>query len=122
VAATVVRAAGRIKLIAGLYLAYGIFSCMIAPVFFFAMRAAIADGRFAGLSPGAPYLVAPATLVLGVGALCAGFGLLRHTDWGRPIAIAMALAALPMFLFGTLFGAFALWALSTDPARPPAAG
>lgn len=97
----------RVKLVASLLLTYGVLQLLATSAWF------VFSSRFEEFPPALRYLIVPAELTLGAVAGAAGFGLLRRTSWARPVATLVALAALLVVPFGTLFGVFALWALST---------
>lgn len=50
-------------------------------------------------------------IVLSVPGLLAGYGLLRRREWGRILAIVVALLNLFNFPLGTLLGVYTLWVL-----------
>ncbi|MCC7163729.1 MAG: hypothetical protein IT331_14635 [Anaerolineae bacterium] len=50
-------------------------------------------------------------IVLSVPGLLAGYGLLRRREWGRVLAIVVALLNLFNFPLGTLLGVYTLWVL-----------
>jgi len=50
-------------------------------------------------------------LLLALPGLLAGYGLLKHREWGRLLALVVAFLNLINFPFGTLLGVYALWVL-----------
>lgn len=49
--------------------------------------------------------------ILALPGLVAGYGLLKHREWGRILAIVVAFLNLINFPLGTLLGIYALWVL-----------
>ena len=47
----------------------------------------------------------------------AGFGLLKHKNWARVIAIVLAILSLILFPIGTLIGGYALWVMFNDETK-----
>ena len=57
-------------------------------------------------------------LIWSVPGLFVGFGLLKHWPWARIGGIVVAVMALILIPFGTVFGVYALWVrFSPDPER-----
>ena len=62
-------------------------------------------------------------VVLSLPGFLAGYGLLKHQEWGRILAIVVAFLNLLNFPLGTLLGLYALWVLlqtsANDYFAPP---
>jgi hypothetical protein len=93
------------------FLLYGAFDILLA-VLMGLLFSSDTDGSLP-LGAVARYLLPPAMALLGAAAIVAGIGLARRAPWSRAIAILLAAISLLFIPIGTLFGAFALWALST---------
>lgn len=106
--------AKRTKALIALFLLYGLFTLLLALlmglVFSHDVDMKLPVGAFAR------YALPSAMLFLGVAATAAGIGLARQTAWGRPFAMLIALLSLILIPLGTIFGAFALWTLSSTGA------
>jgi hypothetical protein len=101
---------GRLKLLAVLYVLSGVLYVALSALIGLVGGSGTADGF-----PVVPlYLWAGAAFVLGGASICAGAGLMRRKEWGRPFSTLLALVLLAFVPIGTLFGAFALWALSSS--------
>jgi zinc-ribbon domain len=50
-------------------------------------------------------------LLLAAGAICVGWGLMRHEPWARTAAIVVGILAIFHPLLGTLLGIYTLWVL-----------
>lgn len=61
-------------------------------------------------------------LVLSLPGFLAGYGLLKHREWGRILAIVVAFLNLLNFPLGTLLGLYALWVLLQTSAKEYFAG
>jgi hypothetical protein len=66
--------------------------------------------------------------VIGIPGILAGVGLLRRKNWGRILAIIVAILGLPNFPLGTALSVYALWVLlqqsasayfASSPAQAP---
>ncbi|HOG45550.1 MAG TPA: hypothetical protein PLJ35_10765 [Anaerolineae bacterium] len=60
--------------------------------------------------------VAGLFVVLGIPGLVAGLGVLARKNWGRILAIVVAVLNVLNFPVGTLLGAYALWVLLQEAA------
>lgn len=60
--------------------------------------------------------VAGLMLVLALPGIAAGYGVLRHANWGRILAIVVAILSLLCFPIGTMVGLYALWVLLQESA------
>jgi len=103
----------RIKVLVVCFILYGAFYFLLAIVMGLAFGLD-ADKRLP-IGTIARYLLPLAMSILAAATIAAGIGLRLQTLWARPLAIFLALAALLFVPLGTLFGAFALWALSSTP-------
>lgn len=56
-------------------------------------------------------------LVSAVLAFAAGYGLLEHESWARPLALVLGFLALLNFPLGTALGVFTLWVLLPADSR-----
>lgn len=56
-------------------------------------------------------------LILSLPGFLAGYGLLKHKEWGRILAIVVAFLNLLNFPLGTLFGFYTLWVLLQTSAN-----
>lgn len=56
-------------------------------------------------------------LLLALPGFLAGYGLLKHQEWGRILALVLAFLNLLNFPLGTLLGAYTLWVLLQTSAN-----
>lgn len=96
--------------------AYRILSMLIGMVF---LHSLAAGGMFGQLPDPVAHMIHAAVPVLGVmvvgmGALdiVAGYALLTQRNWGRILAIVLAILALIKIPFGTALGIYTLWVLA----------
>lgn len=101
----------RIRVLVVCFFVYGAFNLALAIV----MGLVFNTDTDGSLPVGAVtrHLLPLAMSVLAAAAIAAGVGMSRRTPWARPLAILLAFLSLLFFPIGTLFGAFALWALSS---------
>lgn len=104
----------HIQLAGWLNIANGAFSLLIGGLFFLGFAG---FGLFAGdrESLGIMLLLAAMIgllmLVLSLPSLLAGYGMLRHKNWGRLLGIIVSIFNLLSFPIGTALGAYTLWVL-----------
>ena len=105
----------HIKLIGILNLVFGfmgLVACVICVVFFaggFAILGAIeGDPAPVWVAGGIGAIFAIIMAVAALPNLLAGYGLLKRRQWGRALAIVVAVIDLPAFPFGTALGVYTL--------------
>ena len=76
-------------------------------------------GIFSDAPPFLPHLmgslvpvIATVSVVMGLGAVAAGYGLLARQPWGRIVAIVFGILSLMKLPFGTALGIYTLWVLA----------
>ncbi len=57
-------------------------------------------------------VIATISVVMGLGAIVAGYGILSRQSWGRIVAIVFGVLALLKIPFGTALGIYTLWVLA----------
>ena len=99
-----------------IYGAYRIVSVLIGFVFLHRMAA---DGMFGQIPEPVQHLIHAALpmfglMVIAIGsvAILAGYALLTQKNWGRILAIVLAVLALIKIPFGTALGIYTLWVLA----------
>src|SRR5512140_3254831 len=81
--------------------------------------AAETGGRFAaGLAATTFASLAGVTIIWGLVHGWDGVALRRHREWGRAVAMVLAILNLIVIPFGTALGIYALWVLAQDEIRP----
>jgi hypothetical protein len=72
----------------------------------------------AGVTAASFVAVAALVLIWGGVHVWAGRGLRSHREWARTFALVLAIANLVIPPFGTALGAYGLWVLLNEQARP----
>ncbi len=104
----------HIKVIAWLYIAFGILGFFVGLLVMFGMivggAASGSIGGFAALT-GLGSVIALLIAAVSLPGLLAGYGLLKRRPWARILAIVLAVLQLLNIPFGTVFGIYCLWTL-----------
>jgi hypothetical protein len=74
---------------------------------------------FAGLRLALGVIVLGYALCTAVLSFAAGWGLRRNRRWSRPVGVAAAVIALPMFPFGTAVALLTFWLVLAPQVHPP---
>jgi hypothetical protein len=101
------------------WIMFGVWRLVMGMVGAFVVHSLVRGGIFSDAPPFLPHLmgslvpvIATVSVVMGAGAILAGYGLLSRQTWGRTVAIVLGVLALLKIPFGTALGIYTLWVLA----------
>lgn len=111
----------HVRTLGWLFIIYHAFFDLIALVVLGIMggAGALAGDRQAFFISGAVGVaIAIILLIISIPGIIAGIGLLKYQQWGRILALVVAVLHLFSFPFGTALGVYAFWVLLNAEAAP----
>lgn len=107
------RTLGILWMVAGaLFAVPGFILMTLSGVVRLAIPAGETVGRF--VAPLVLSIIGGSLFIVAAGGILAGWGLLKHEPWARPVAIVLGIISLLHPPFGTALGIYTLWVLLSD--------
>lgn len=110
----------HITILGGLYIAFGILGVLVA---LFVFIAVVGGGLLSGdvgaiaITAGVGSLIGFFLLLVSAPGIIGGFGLLSRRPWARVLVLVLGCLNLLNFPFGTILGAYTIWALTNTEAQ-----
>jgi hypothetical protein len=102
-----------------IWIMYGVYRMVAGLVGAFVLHGLTRGGMFSEAPAFLPQLmgslvpvIATISIIMGLGAIAAGYGILSRSSWGRIVAIVFGVLALLKIPFGTALGIYTLWVLA----------
>ena len=102
-----------------MWIMFGVYRIVMGLIGSLVLHNLVRGGVFAEAPPFLPQLlgslvpvIATVSILLGLGAILAGYGVLARQSWGRILTIVLGVLALIKIPFGTALGIYTLWVLA----------